>query len=186
MILNTERLLLRDFVESDWEAVLTYQQDPLYLRYNEWTSRTADEVRDFIQMFLNHQKQSPRIKFQFAVTLKSNGQLIGNCGVRKNLPQASEGDIGYELNPKHWGKGYATEAAQAILHFGFSHLNLQRVSAWCIADNVGSVRVLEKLGMRRKGRVRDHHYFKARWWDTLSYSITYEEWQTQRKKQESY
>jgi RimJ/RimL family protein N-acetyltransferase len=82
MILTTERLLLRDFVESDWEAVLAYQQDPLYLRYNEWTSRTAEEVRQFTQMFLDHQKQIPRIKYQFAVTLKSTGQLIGNCGVR--------------------------------------------------------------------------------------------------------
>ena len=183
MFLTTERLLLRDFVESDWEAVLAYQQDPLYLRYNEWTSRTAEEVRQFVQMFLNHQKQIPRIKFQFAVTLKSTGQLIGNCGVRRDSPETRAGDLGYELDPRFWGHGYATEAARAVLSFGFSHMHLHHVSAWCVADNVGSARVLEKLGMRLEKRVRSHQYFKDRWWDTLSYAISYEEWRMQARNE---
>jgi RimJ/RimL family protein N-acetyltransferase len=181
LILTTERLLLRDFVESDWEAVLAYQQDPLYLRYNEWTSRTAEEVRQFTQMFLDHQKQIPRIKYQFAVTLKSTGQLIGNCGVRRDSPETREGDMGYELDPKFWGNGYATEAARAVLRFGFSHMHLQRVSAWCIAENVASARVLEKLGMRMERHAKNHQYFKDRWWDTLSYIISYDEWQMQMR-----
>ena len=179
LTLTTERLLLRDFVESDWKAVLVYQQDPLYLRYNEWTSRTAEEVCQFVQMFLDHQKQIPRIKYQFAITLKSTGQLIGNCGVRRDSPEAHEGDMGYELDPKFWGNGYATEAARTVMHFGFSHMDLQRISAWCVADNVGSARVLEKLGMRLERQMRDHQYFKGRWWDTLSYAISYDEWRMQ-------
>ena len=176
MILTTERLLLRDFIESDWEAVLAYQQDPLYLRYNEWTSRSPKEVREFLQMFLDHQTQSPRFKFQFAITLKSTGQLIGNCGVRRDHPEAQEGDMGYELDPGHWGQGYATEAARTVLNFGFSNLNLRRISAWCVADNAGSARVLEKIGMRLERRIPAHQYFKGRWWDTLSYTVHYEEW----------
>lgn len=182
MILTTERLLLRDFVESDWQAMLAYQQDPLYLRYNEWTSRTADEVRAFLQMFLDHQKQQPRIKFQFAVTLKSTGELIGNYGVRRDSPDSREGDMGYELDPKHWGNGYATEAARAVLDFGFSHMHVERLSAWCIADNVGSARVLEKLWMRQENRLRDHEYFKGRWWDMLCYAILHNEWQARAEK----
>ena len=182
MILTTERLTLRDFVESDWEATLAYQQDPLYLRYNEWTSRTDKEVREFIQMFLDHQKQQPRIKFQFAITLKSTGQLIGNCGVRRNSPQADEGDIGYELDPKFWRNGYATEAARTVMCFSFSSINLRRISAWCVDDNVGSARVLEKLGMRLERRMRDYQYFKGRWWDTLSYAISYEEWRANESR----
>jgi ribosomal-protein-alanine N-acetyltransferase len=179
LILTTERLILRDFIESDWEAVLAYQQDPLYLRYNEWTSRTAEEVRQFVQMFLDHQKQDPRLKFQFAVTLKLTGQLIGNCGVRRNTPQAQEGDIGYEIDPRFWGKGYATEAARTVLDFGFSQLRLHRISAWCIAENTGSARVLEKLGMRQEGHLREHDYFKDRWWDILVYAILYDGWNAQ-------
>ena len=180
MILTTERLMLRDFVESDSEAVLAYQQDPLYLRYYEWTSRTEEEVRAFLKIFLNHQQQVPRIKFQFAVTLKSTGQLIGSCGVRRDSPVAREGDMGYELDPKHWGNGYATEAAQAVLDFGFSHMDLQRVSAWCIADNLASARVLEKIGMKLEKRMRNHQYFKGKWWDALSYAILHEDWRAKK------
>lgn len=181
-LLVTDRLILRDFVENDWEAVLAYQQDPLYLRYNEWTSRSAEEVRAFIQMFLEHQKQIPRFKFQFAVTLKSTGELIGNCGIRRESPEARQADMGYELDPRHWGRGYATEAARAVLDFGFSHMHLQRVSAWCLAENVGSARVLEKLGMRLNSRIRERHHFKGKWWDALSYAIQREEWQAQIKE----
>ena len=177
LLLITERLLLRDFVESDWQAVLDYQQDPLYLRYNEWPSRTADEVRHFVQMFLDQQQQTPRIKFQFAVTLKSTGRLIGNCGVRRAPAAAREADIGYELNSAYWGNGYATESARAVMRFGFTHMDLERITAWCVADNLASARVLEKLGMRLEERVPRHQHFKGRWWDRLSYSITYAEWQ---------
>jgi RimJ/RimL family protein N-acetyltransferase len=180
MQLTTERLVLRDFVESDWEAVLAYQQDPLYLRYYEWTSRTREEVRAFMKRFLDQQIQVPRIKFQFAVTLKSGGQLIGNCGIRRDSPAAREADMGYELDPKHWRKGYATEAAGAVLDFGFSSMDLQRVTAWCIADNVASARVLEKIGMKLEKRMRHHQYFKGRWWDTLWYAISYEDWQAKK------
>jgi [ribosomal protein S5]-alanine N-acetyltransferase len=180
MILTTERLVLRDFVESDWEAVLAYQQDPLYLRYYEWTSRTGEEARAFMQRFLDQQRQVPRIKFQFAVTLKASGQLIGSCGVRRDSPAAREADMGYELDPKHWMQGYATEAGRAVLDFGFSHMDLTRVTAWCIADNVASARVLEKLGMKLEKRMRRHQYFKGKWWDTLWYAILYKEWQAKK------
>jgi RimJ/RimL family protein N-acetyltransferase len=176
LTLTTERLLLRDFVESDWEAVLAYQRDPLYLRYNPWTARTEEDVRAFIQMFLDHQNQEPRFKFQFAVTLKSTGQLIGNCGVRRDTAEAQEADMGYELDPAQWGKGYATEAARAVLRFGFSHMPVHRISANCVAENTASAHVLEKLGMRQEGRLREHQYFKGRWWDTLLYAVLYDEW----------
>ena len=176
MILTTERLLLREFLESDWQAVLAYQSNPLYLRYYAWTERTPEEVRQFVQMFLDQQQQDPRLKFQLAVVLKSTGQLIGSCGIRMRLPDAYEADIGYELNPQHWGQGYATEAARAIVQFGFTELGLHRIWSWCIADNVGSARVLEKLGMQLEGRLRENEYFKGRWWDTLLYAILDREW----------
>ena len=179
MILTTERLILREFVQSDWEAILAYQQNPRYLRYYEWTGRTPEAVRAFVQMFLDHQEQDPRLKFQFAVTLRSSGQLIGNCGVRRDAPDAHEGEIGYELDPDHWGRGYATEAARSVLQFGFAQMGLHRVCAYCVADNTGSAHVLEKLGMRLEGHLREHRYYKNRWWDTLIYAILYDEWRTQ-------
>jgi [ribosomal protein S5]-alanine N-acetyltransferase len=176
MKLETERLLLRDFVKDDWQRVLEYQSNPLYLRYYEWTERTPGAVQEFVGWFLNHQSQEPRIKFQLAVVLKSSNQLIGNCGVRMNEANALEADIGYELDPKQWNHGYATEAAHAIVDFGFSRFDVHRIWSWCVADNVGSAHVLEKLGMRLEGRLRENEYYKGRWWDTLMYAILADEW----------
>lgn len=177
MILTTDRLALREFTESDWLAVWAYQSDPLYLRYYPWTERAAEDVRQFVRELVAQQHEEPRTKFQLAVVLKATNQLIGNCGIRMKAAGAHEADIGYELAPAYWGQGYATEAARAIVQFGFSQLRLHRISAWCIADNIGSVRVLEKLGMRQEGRLRENEYYKGRWWDTLLFAILDYEWQ---------
>ena len=176
MELHTDRLLLREFVTADWPAVLAYQRDPRYLQYYEWADRTPGDVQRFVQRFLDQQDEQPRRKFQLAVVLKASGQLIGNCGIRKASAEAHEADIGYELSPDHWGHGYATEAARAIVQFGFAALNVHRIWAWCIADNVASARVLEKLGFRLEGRLREKEYFKGRWWDTLMYGLLEDEW----------
>jgi [ribosomal protein S5]-alanine N-acetyltransferase len=176
MELHTDRLLLREFVSVDWPEVLAYERDPRYLQYSDWTDRTPDDAQRFVQMFLNQQAEQPRRKFQLAVTLKTSGRLIGNCGIRRTAAGAHEADIGYELSPDHWGHGYATEAARAIVQFGFAELKVHRIWAWCIADNAASARLLERLGLKLEGRLREKEYFKGRWWDTLVYGILENEW----------
>jgi RimJ/RimL family protein N-acetyltransferase len=176
MQLTTERLILREFTEHDWPDVLAYQTDPLYLCYYEWTERTPDAVQKFVQTFLAQQRERRRTKFQLAMTLKPDGRLIGNCGIRMASPGAREADIGYELSPHYWRRGYATEAARVLLAFGFTDLRLHRIWSRCVADNVGSARVLAKIGMRAEGRLREKEYFKGRWWDTLLFAILDHEW----------
>ena len=181
MKLETERLILRDFVEEDWHAMLAYNSDPLYLRYNDSKEATQERAQEFIGWFLAQQKQEPRIKFQLAITLKSNHLLIGNCGVRMDEVNSVEANQGYELDPKHWNNGYATEAARTIGDFGFTRFGVHRISADCIAENTGSIHVLEKLGMKLEGRLREHKYFKERWWDTLIHAILADEWEMHKQ-----
>lgn len=176
MEILTTRLRLREFVASDWPAVLAYHADPRYQRFYEQTEATEQGARDFVAMFLDQQQTQPRTKFQLAITFRDTGDLIGNCGVRLKAPGAVEGDIGYELNPEQWGRGYASEAARAIVAFGFTTLGLHRIWSWCIADNTASAHVLEKLGLRLEGRLRENEYFKGQWWDTLLYGILEPEW----------
>ena len=180
MELHTDRLLLREFVPADWRTVLAYQRDPLYLRYHEWHDRTPEDARRFVQMFVEQQQELPRRKFQLALELKASRRLIGNCGIRLQAVGTPEADIGYELSSDHWGQGYATEAARAIVRFGFEELKVHRIWAWCIADNAASARVLEKLGMQLEGRLREREYFKGRWWDTLVYALLVNDWQRDR------
>lgn len=182
MELKTERLILREFVQEDWREVLAYQSDPRYLEYYAWTSRTAEKVQEFVQRQIDNQSQEPRTKFQLAVELVSRGILIGNCGIRKETPVSHQADIGYELAPNYWKQGYATEAARALVDLGFTKLKVHRIWANCVADNIRSRRVLEKLGMRLEGRLRENEYFKGRWWDTLIYAILEDEWRTRQGK----
>ena len=176
MQLLTDRLILREYVADDWRAVQAYQSDPRYLRYYAWTERPEADVRAFVDRFVAQQSEQPRTRFQLAVVLKPDGPVIGSCGIRMAGPRAHEADIGYELAPEHWGRGYASEAARAIVAFGFDELRVHRIWAECVADNVASAHVLEKLGMRREGRLRDHERYKGRYWDTLLYGILQPEW----------
>ena len=91
-------------------------------------------------------------------------------------PDNPEGWIGYSLNRKFWGQGYATEAAEALVKFGFGQLNLHRIFATCDPFNVASARVLEKAGMQREGHFRQHKWVKGKWRDSLLYAILDCEW----------
>jgi RimJ/RimL family protein N-acetyltransferase len=181
MILTTDRLRLREYISDDWHAVLAYQSDPRYLRYYPWTQRTAEDVQAFVQRFIDWQDEKPRTRFQFAITLRAGGWLIGSCGIRKETATAQQADLGYEIAPSHWGHGYATEAARAVLAFGFDELELHRIQAFCLAENAASARVLEKLRMQQEGRLRENRWMKGRWWDSLVYGILQDEWKAHEK-----
>jgi ribosomal-protein-alanine N-acetyltransferase len=176
MNIATERLLLREVIEDDWTSILAYQKKPEYLRYYEWKSRSEKDVRDFVDMFLEQQGERPRLRWQLAVELKASGRLVGTCGIRTDTADAVEGDIGFELDPDFWGKGYASEAAAAILRFGFEDLALHRIWAWCVEDNLGSIHVLEKLGMKQEARLREKQFYKGRLWNHLVYAMLDREW----------
>ncbi len=176
MHLETERLLLREFVPEDWQAVLAYQSDPLYLRYYPWQDRTPADAVSFVRMVCDWQTERPRTRFQLALQLRETGELIGNCGVRINDVTLGEGNIGYEIDSRYWGQGLATEAARAIVRFGFSELGLHRIWAVAIADNRGSTRVMEKLGMRLEAREREKEWIKGHWYDSVTYAILDHEW----------
>ena len=185
MQITTERLVLREFGENDWRAVLDYQRDPLYLRYYPWEDRSEADARAFVEMLRAWQSEQPRRRFQLAIVRRGESGLIGNCGIRRKPDNDWEAAIGYELSPQCWGLGYATEAARAMVDFGFSELGLRRIASWCIADNVASARVLERLGFVQEGRLRRNEFFKGRWWDTLLYAALAEEWQHAQESTDS-
>jgi [ribosomal protein S5]-alanine N-acetyltransferase len=174
--LYTARLLLRDFQSDDWPAVLAYKKDPRYLRYYAWSGRTAADVQRFVQMFVDQQHEQPRTRYQLALCRRESGELIGNCGIRRTAAWSHDAEIGYELSPDHWGHGYATEAVRAILRFGFEELGLHRITAWTVADNAASARVLAKVGFALEGRLRDRESFKGRYWDVLVFGMLAEDW----------
>ncbi|MDD5466279.1 MAG: GNAT family N-acetyltransferase [Anaerolineales bacterium] len=176
MEIKTQRLLLREFEEDDWKAILEYHAKPEYLRYYPWKERSEQDAREFVSRLIAWQNEEPRQKHQLAITLLIDRNLIGNIGVRITNPKAREAEFGLELNPYFWHKGFAFEAAQAMLRFGFKDLDMHRIWAQTVADNTSVRRLLEKIGMRLEGQLHHNLHFKNRWWDTTLYSILKEEW----------
>lgn len=169
--LTTDRLLLREFNEQDWESVHSYACDREVVRYMPWGPNTEDDTRNFIRRAISYQQEYPRRHFELAVILKEEDLLIGGCGIRVSNPDLGEGNIGYCLNRNFWGRGYATEAARTLLKFGFETLNLHRIYATCDPENKASVRVLEKIGMSLEGHLRENLRIRGEWRDSLVYAI---------------
>lgn len=176
MRIITQRLRLREFQRNDWPVVLAYQSDPRYLRFYPWEDRTEQDVKEFVGAFLVLQKEQPRLNFQLVVEIKSERKLIGNCGIRIDEPGGYVANIGYEIDPEYWGNGYATEAASAMVNFGFLRLKMQRIWAECLAENCASARVLEKTGLQLSVFKPKQAFIKGRWHDQLVYAIDYQEW----------
>ncbi len=177
--LVSTRLVLREFRRGDWRAVHEYASDPKVVRYMPWGPNTEAQTRDFVRRAITFQEEEPRRKFEFAVALGEEDRLIGGCGIRLANPDAREADIGYVLNREYWGKGYGTEAAKTLLRFGFDELLLHRVYATCDPQNLASIRVLERIGMRIEGHLREHMLVRGKWRDSLMYAILEGEWEAE-------
>jgi len=170
-VIMAKRLLLRDLKETDQQAVHEYASDSEVVRYMDWGPNTEEETKGFIQRALAGQEEQPRRNYTLAIILKTKAKLIGSCGIHVSNPDSREGWIGYCLNRKFWGKGYATEAANALVDFGFDKLKLHRIFATCDPANMASAHVLEKVGLKREGHLRQHKWAKGRWRDSLVFGI---------------
>ena len=172
MELETERLILRDFRTGDWPAVYQYASDPEVVRYLQWTPKSEQETRDYVKRALDEQKERPRRNYKLCAVIKKEKRLIGQCSlIDITSPRDGEAGIVYALNRSYWNQGYTTEIVKRVICFGFQELELHRIYATMARENTASARVLEKMGMRREGYLRQHKYIKGQWRDSLLYAI---------------
>lgn len=171
VMVETPRILLRELEEADWKSVLEYASDPDVVRYMDWGPNDKKETEMFIRRSIAARQERPRLKYNLAITLKVDRTLIGGCGINVSNVDDREGWIGYCLNRRFWNRGYATETAKALVGFGYGELNLHRIFATCDPENLASAHVLEKTGMLREGRLREHKWAKGRWRDSYLYAI---------------
>lgn len=166
--IETERLILRDAVPEDWEAMHEYSSDPQVVTHSMWGPNTEEQTKEYVAQIIEMQQQKPRMSYEFVVVLRETGELIGGCGIHK---AGYNGEIGYTFNPRFWGHGYATEAAFTLLRLGFEELGLHRIHATCRPENEASAAVMKRIGMKREGRMREHLFFKGAFHDSELYSI---------------
>lgn len=150
--IRTERLLLRELADSDFDAVHAYATDPDVVRYMPWGPNSEADTRAFLDRSQAAARAQPRIGYELAITARTTGELAGAIGLHREAADDSEAMLGYCLARAAWGRGYATEAGLTIVQFGFTSLGLETIWAGCDVRNTGSVRVLEKLGMTLDSR----------------------------------
>jgi RimJ/RimL family protein N-acetyltransferase len=173
------RVALRRFRPDDVAAFVAYRSSEEVARYQSWDAPyPRDEGERFIREIATDHPDTAGEWFQFAVALRPAGQLIGDCAA---LPQADDPrqcDIGYTLSPEHQGHGYATEAVRLLLTYLFTVRGKHRVTAYCDARNAASIALLERLGLRREGHLRENSWAKGEWTDDLVYALLQHEWQS--------
>jgi ribosomal-protein-alanine N-acetyltransferase len=167
--IDTERLRIRHFTAEDWPAVHAYTSNASVMTHVPEGVMTAEQTRQFIAESMTDEART------YAVDLRAENRLIGHVGFHPWFaPRIYE--IGWVFHPRYHGQGYATEAAAALLRYGFESLSIHRVIATCQPENTASWRVMEKLGMQREGHLRKCIYRDERWWDEYFYAILEEEW----------
>lgn len=176
MNLRTDRLTIREFHEDDWPALHDIESREEVARFQDFAPRTLDESRTYVLESIAGARENPRRTFDLAMTLTAGDLLIGRVGLGIIDPEIGEAVLWYTLHPDHWGQGFTTEAARAMVDAGFRELGLHRIWADCDPDNVASWRVLEKIGMRREGHLVENAFIKGEWVDSLIYAILAREW----------
>lgn len=174
--LNTERLSMRRFRSTDLAEEIKQQQDPEVVRYIR-EPMSNEEVVNFFEQFIKPFEATEQEWLGICVELSGTGENIGAISFRIESIELGIFEIGYRLNPKYQGKGYATEAMRALVGFVFDHCKAHKVVAYCDPENIASYRVMEKLSMCREGQLREHFKIGQSWRDAYVYGVLEREWQ---------
>ena len=173
--IETARLRLRRLVPGDLAALHAIQSREDVTRWLYWDPRSQDEVRTSLDA---HTERPVDEGVVLAIDLE--GELIGTANVA--VGEHRQGEIGFMLHPDHQGHGYATEAAEAIVELAFSTYGLHRVCASVEPRNTASVRVLERLGMRKEAHLIETEFVKGEWSSEAVYAILAREWRAARER----
>jgi ribosomal-protein-alanine N-acetyltransferase len=148
IVLETDRLVLRHLVVDDAADLYRIYSDPETMKFMGKAPVSVAEERQYIQSHIAHHYEKYGVGL-FATVLKENNRLIGRCGLmRKQIENTAEVEVAYLLDREYWGKGLATEAAEAIIEHGCAKYGFRRIVAIVHPHNTASIRIAEKIGMR--------------------------------------
>lgn len=151
----TKRLILRGIKESDKEGLFNIMKDKemsLYTPDNPWES--LENAEEFLKLvFWLYDQNHENFRHFFAITDKENKELIGICGIGGVEYDRKQNEIFYHIGKSFWRKGYASEAAEAMLEYGFKKLGLKKIIGIVHKENIASNKVMEKVGLKRIGEM---------------------------------
>lgn len=176
--LESERLIFRKFTPDDFPVVYDWLSSLENLKYRSSEPKNEAEAHSYLDWAITCAEQEQCVNFRYAVVLKSTGELIGSCELYYTDRDPAE--LAWELHRNYWRQGYGAEIGNTLLKLAFEVLGLRRVIADCNTLNVGSWRIMEKIGMRREAHflksVRGNSALNHEWCDKYQYAILKEEW----------
>lgn len=167
--LSSPRLQFREFVYDDWLHIHRWSHDKSQTRYDSTPNLSTTRARNIVNMIVGYQRDDPRFHYYAMLHLPGDIHVIGSiyAAVRDQVNNSVE--IGYRISTQYWGHGYATEAAIVMRDFARDYMFANRVYAQVVTANVGSVRVLEKIGMVREEVFPRAILRNGHWLDTAVY-----------------
>ncbi len=169
---ETRRLVIRELAEDDLDALHAWRKHPAYRRHLPMPRQTRAEVEAELEAILRDQIDHRRLRYLLGVVEKASGEVMGEA-ILKLAPalRHRQAEIGWAVAESAKGKGYATEIGKALLEAAFGQFRLHRVFAMCSTENTASRRVMEKLGMREEGVLREHFRARERWWSSRLFAV---------------
>lgn len=181
--IETERLTLRFNEADDLDDVYAFHGRDDATRWVTFDTRTRDEVRALLERRQEDRKiEKDDDALIFAVVERESNRVIGDIYFFLKSAESKQAELGYIFHPDFHGKGYATEACQAVLEVAFDVYDLHRVYAECDVLNPPSFKLMERLGMRREAHFLENMWFKGQWSDSYVYAILQSEWREQRSR----
>lgn len=182
---ETERMILREYKESDFDAYFKLKSDERTMYYlQDIQLFSEEEARADFQKVLDDSRSSDRQFYFFHMETKDSHEQIGSIGytVWNDTPVGKIVQMGYFTYPRFWGKGYTSEALTAVLHYAFTKGNVYRVTTGCLAENKGSERVMQKCGLIKEAEHVDFEWHDGRMKTRLEYRLLRSEWMSKKGK----
>lgn len=164
--LETKRLLLRPMTMADAKAMFAYTSDIENTKWDFPANQTIEETKNVIEKIY---LKSPLGRY--GIVLKETSEFIGTIDLM-NWSDGKQAEIGYIINKKFWGRGFATEASAEILKLCFDILGFEEIHAFCAVQNPASARVLEKIGMTEVERIPNDKQFNGQWVSSQHFKMT--------------
>jgi RimJ/RimL family protein N-acetyltransferase len=169
-------LTLRRLRHTDFADMLAYYSHPAVARYCEWDAMTDEQVAAILEAQGSVLPGDVGVPLLIGIELAAEGRLIGDCSLTITLPEHRQAEIGFCLHPNFQRRGIAARAVHAVLGYAFDALGMHRIEARCDVRNERSCRLLERVGMRREGHLRQCVFLKDEWIDDYLYAVLESEW----------